>query len=72
MANAAQTLNGKTKVYEETFTSPEKDSESAALYTLRNIRICHSTDHGWIELSGYVEQLPNGKWRAVRHHAKYS
>ena len=72
MANAPQTHNGKQKVYEETFVSPEKDSESSALLTLRNIRMCHSSDSGWVDLSGYVEKLPNGKWHAVRHHAKYS
>ncbi len=72
MANAPETHNGKKKIYEETFISPEKDTEGSALHTLRNIRIAHSSDCGWVELEGYVEKLPNGKWHAVRHHAKYS
>lgn len=61
-----------TKVYQSTFTSPfEKHSKDEALKILDCIRNAFSKECGWIEISGYVEQLPNGKWRAVRHHAKY-
>lgn len=66
------TLEGKTKIYEETFKSPfEKDSRADALKVLDAIRDAHPTTYGWVEIDGYVEQLPNGKWRAVRRHAKY-
>lgn len=62
----------KTKVFEETFVSPfEKDTKGAALVVLNSIREGHPESSGWEEIDGFVEQLPNGKWRAVRHHAKY-
>ena len=58
---AAMTMNGKTKVYEETFKSPfEKDSESDARKVLEAIRDVHDSAHGWVEIEGYVEKLPNG------------
>ena len=69
---APTVLNGKQKVFEETFVSPfQKEKKSDALRVLDAIRICHSSLFGWVEIEGFVEQLPNGKWRAVRHHAKY-
>lgn len=72
MAYAEENLGGKTKVYEETFRSPfEKETESEALRTLNDIRAAHPASYGWVEFEGYVEKLPNGKWRAVRYHAKY-
>lgn len=72
MANAPKNWNGKTKVFEETFRSPfEKETEGEALRTLSDIRAAHPLSSGWVEFSGYAEHLPNGKWRAVRHHAQY-
>ncbi len=69
---ATTSLEGKQKVYEETFKSPfEKDSRESALRVLTAIRAAHPAVCGWVEIDGYVEQLPNGKWRAVRHHAQY-
>lgn len=69
----ASAVEGKTKVFEETFKSPfEKETEGDALKVLDNIREVHDPNHGWIEIEGYAEQLPNGKWRAVRKHAKYN
>lgn len=69
---APETMNGKQKVFEETFESPlEKDTEADALKVLDDIREIHDEAHGWVEIEGYAEQLPNGKWRAVRYHAKY-
>ena len=38
---------------------------------LEAIRAEHDKANGWIELDGYAEKLPNGKYRAVRHHAQY-
>ena len=70
--NAPATWNGKTKTFEEVFRSPfEKDTQSDALRTLEAIREAHPASSGWVEFAGYAEQLPNGKWRAVRHHAQY-
>ena len=72
MARAQAIMNGKRKTFEEFFVSPfEKETESDALQVLYSIRASHPATSGWVELTGYVEQLPNGKWRAVRHHAKY-
>ena len=69
---APETLDGKRKVFEETFISPAVfSSHDEALKVLDEIRDCHPSDHGWIELAGYVEKNPNGKWCAIRHHAKY-
>ena len=60
-------------VFKETFVSPfEKETKSDALKTLDAIRAAHSSAYGWVEIEGYAEQLPNGKWRAVRKHEKRS
>ena len=60
-------------IYTETFVSPfEKNTKSDALKVLEAIRQTHDSAHGWVEIEGYVEQLPNGKWRAVRKHEKRS
>jgi len=65
-------MNGKTKVFEEIFRSPfEQETESDALKVLQSIRECHDEANGWVEIIARAEQLPNGKWRAFRHHAKY-
>lgn len=62
----------KTRVFGETFESPfEKESESDALIVLDAIRAAHPEKDGWVETKGYAEQLPNGKWRAVRVHEKF-
>ena len=72
MLHAPEILNGKLKTFEEIFRSPfEKDTESDALRTLNAIREAHPATFGWVEFEGYAEKLPNGKWRAVRHHAQY-
>jgi len=69
---APEMRNGKLKVFEETFVSPfEKDTEADALMVLDEIRFEHCSYYGWVEFAGYAEQLSNGKWHAVRHHAKY-
>lgn len=69
---ASTTMNGKQKVFEETFVSPfEKNSESEALTVLDEIRTTHDEAHGWVEIKGFAELLPNGKWRAVRIHEQY-
>lgn len=65
-------VHGKVKVYEETFISPAHQlTKGDALNVLCKIRSCHPESSGWVEIDGFVEQLPNGYWRAVRHHAKY-
>ncbi len=59
------------KDYEEIFESPyQKETKGDALKTLQAIRDAHPASSGWVEIEGFVEQLPNGKWRAVRHHKK--
>jgi hypothetical protein len=59
------------KIFEETFVSPfQKNTREDANKVLDDIRSCHSKEHGWKEIKGYVEELPNGKFRAVRHHEK--
>ncbi len=65
--------NNKEEVYRETFFSPfEKDTEEDAFKVLQAIRESHSEIYGWKEIRGFVEKLPNGKYRAVREHAKYA
>lgn len=60
-------------VYEETFVSPfEKDTQEGAQKVLEEIRKAHPAEKGWEEIEGFTEQLPNGKWRAVRRHKKIS
>ena len=60
------------EVYREVFRSPFlKDTEAEAFKVLQSIRKVHSPEHGWEEIRGYVEKLPNGKFRAVREHVKY-
>lgn len=62
----------REKIYEETFVSPfEQETEGDALRVLGEIRRAHSSEYGWVEIRGFAEHLPNGKWRAVRVHAKY-
>lgn len=59
--------------YTEKFVSPfEKDTKEEAERVLEAIRNQHPSEKGWREIYGYVEQLPNGKWRAVRKHTHYS
>jgi len=58
-------------VYKERFVSPfEKESKEAAEKVLEDIRACHPKQSGWVEIEGYVEELSNGKWRAIRVHEK--
>lgn len=65
------TSDKKEFSFEEVFKSPfEKETEGDALNVLQAIRDTHPASKGWVELNAYVEKLPNGKWRAVRHHAK--
>ncbi len=65
-------MMAKREVYREVFISPfEKDTEGEALNVLQSIRSCHPSMYGWEEIRGFVEKLPNGKYRAVREHAKY-
>ena len=57
------------RIYSEVFVSPfEKDTESEALRVLNSIREAHPASSGWEEVRGFVEKLPNGKYRAVREH----
>ena len=59
------------KVYYEKFISPfEKDTEIEALEVLDSIREDHPKSKGWVELAGYAKELGNGKWIAIRRHAK--
>lgn len=70
--NAPKTFEGKFLNYEETFRSPfERDTSGSAMEVLEAIRSAHDKAHGWVELEGYIEKLPNGKYRAVRRHAQY-
>lgn len=72
MKQAPNFMNGKKLAFDEVFRSPfEKETESEALRTLAAIREAHPAYYGWVEFEGYAEQLSNGKWRAVRHHAQY-
>lgn len=72
LTTAPKTHDGKPLVFEETFRSPfERDTVESALAVLESIRDVHDAAHGWFELDAYVEKLPNGKYRAVRHHAQY-
>ncbi|MBQ2916859.1 MAG: hypothetical protein IJE59_01575 [Clostridia bacterium] len=65
------TADTKKYSFEEVFKSPfEKNTEKEALDVLQEIRECHPASAGWVELNAYAEKLPNGKWRAVRQHAK--
>jgi len=58
--------------YEETIVSPlEKETREEALIVLEEIREKYPIFKGWVEFEAYVEQLENGKWRAVRHHKKF-
>ncbi|MBE5806402.1 MAG: hypothetical protein E7313_06860 [Clostridiales bacterium] len=60
------------EVYREIFKSAfEKETEEQAQIVLDAIREVHSEEYGWKEIRGYVEKLPNGKYRAVREHAQY-
>ena len=57
------------KVFREVFVSPfHKDTKDEARKELQAIRNAHPSQYGWVEIRGFVEQLPNGKWRAVREH----
>ena len=60
-------------IFRETFISPfEKNTKGEAYRILEAIRDAHPANYGWVEIHGFVEQLPNGKWRAVRVHEKHS
>ena len=68
---APETYQGKTLAYEETFRSPfVRPTEESARRVLDEIRSCHSSAYGWLELDARIE--PNdGGFVAVRHHAQY-
>ena len=57
------------KTYTE--ISQPYDSKAQAHYKLQSIRDHFNEAAGWHEIDGYVEQLPNGKWQAVRVHEKH-
>ncbi len=64
--------DGRELFYEGKFISPfEKNTKAEAIAVLNQIRNRFNSENGWIELNGYPEKLPNGKWHAVRHHAQY-
>ncbi len=67
-------LNGKKKVFEETFESPAHlRTEEQALQVLDDIRKAHPSSDGWVEFAGYVSKNSfNGMWQAIRLHAKYA
>lgn len=58
--------------FEEVFKSPKETAGSIdhALKVLEDIRNAHPASKGWVEIKAYIEQVPGGKYRAVRHHAK--
>lgn len=65
------TADTKKYSFHEVFKSPfEKETEGEALDVLQKIRDEYPASKGWVELNAYAEKLPNGKWRAVRDHAK--
>ena len=69
---APDTIDGKTKVFEEIFESSSSlSSETEALKVLDEIRKAHPEDNGWVEFAVSIRELPNGKWCAVRYHAMY-
>ena len=58
-------------MYREVFKSPiEKETEEGAKRILDSIRKAHPESNGWREIRGYIEKLPNGKYRAVREHER--
>jgi len=60
-------------IYEEIFVSPFlKDTKEEATRVLEEIRKAHPADKGWEEVDFRIEQISNGKWRAVRRHRKIS
>ncbi len=61
----------KRMVDSNIFRSPYLDTKAEALEVLDNIRKNYSVELGWTELDGYVVRCSNGKWRAIRSHAKY-
>lgn len=68
---APEKRDGKQKVFQEVFKSPEILRPIEAIKILNEIRKAHPSELGWVEFSGYVERTPSGKWCAVRYHAKY-
>lgn len=63
--------NNSTNTYRETFTSPaELETRGDAYLVLDKIRAAHPAESGWVEIDGYVDELSNGKFRAVRVHEK--
>lgn len=61
------------EVYREVFVSPfQEETEGNALRILQQIRDAHPSEYGWKEIRGFVEKLPNGKYRAVREHVKFA
>lgn len=72
MEMAPRKFMDKEFVFQETFRSPfETDTEKDALRVLEAIREAHPASSGWVEIHGFVEKLPNGKYRAVREHVLY-
>ena len=71
---AEATLKNRRMVSSKIFETPAVfDSKAEALKVLDNIRKSHPSSLGWEEIGdgGYVVLCSNGKWRAVRCHAKY-
>ena len=61
------------EIYKETFKSNfAQTTRDDALVVLDKIRREHPQSSGWQEIEAYVEQSPEGLWRAVRKHVKYT
>ena len=72
LTKAPNSLNGRFKVFEETFVSPfEHETECDAFNYLEEIRSTHPLRDGWVEFTSSIKKLKNGKWIATRYHAKY-
>ena len=71
--NPPKIFEGRKRLYSEVFKSPfEKDTPEEALKVLEQIRKTHPAEVGWVEFDAYVQPLSNGKYIAVRNHAKYT
>ncbi len=72
MTTKAMAPTGKTLRYEETFRSASvRPTKESAMRLLDEIRSIHSANYGWVEIDAWIEQVPGGGYRAVRHHAQY-
>lgn len=72
MITAPDSVNGKRRVYQETFRSSEKESKRAAEELFDALRASHPMSDGWIQWDYDIVENPNGSFQLLVLQAQYA